>query len=146
MTPLDAAHATVHDYPGGSESLAPRMGIRPNILRNKVNHNCDTNHLSLTEADKMMTMTGDHRILQAMAQQQGYVLVPVAFDVPASDSAILELVTRVWRTNGDVGKAVDDALADGRITTRELVNIEQTISGVEQAMHTMLARIREIAQ
>lgn len=146
MNLKDSMYATVHDYPGGSESLGPRMGIVPAVLRNKVNPNSTSHHLTVIEADKMMTMTGDHCILQAMAQQQGYVLVPVAFDVPASDSAILELVTRVWRTNGDVGKAVDDALADGRITTRELVNIEQTISGVEQAMHTMLARIREIAQ
>lgn len=146
MNIKDAMHHTVHDYPGGSESLGPRMGIVPAVLRNKVNPNSTSHHLTVIEADKMMTMTGDHRILQTMAQQQGYVLVPVAFDVPASDSAILELVTRVWRTNGDVGKAVDEALADGRITPRELVNIEQTISGVEQAMHTMLARIREIAQ
>lgn len=142
MNIKDAMHHTVHDYPGGSESLGPRMGIVGGVLRNKVNPNSTSHHLTVIEADKMMTMTGDHRILQAMAQQQGYVLVPVAFDMPASDAAILELVTRVWRTNGDIGKAVDDALSDGRITTRELDNIEQTISNTEQAMHTMLARIR----
>ncbi len=146
MNVIDAAHATVHDYPGGSESIAPRLGMRPNILRNKVNPHCDTNHLTLSEADKLVSLTGDHRILQALARHHGYVLVPVAFDTPASDMAILELVTRVWRTNGDIGKAVDDALIDGHITQRELDNIQQTISNTEQAMHTMLARIKEIAQ
>lgn len=146
MTPLDAAHATVHDYPGGSESLAPRMGMRSSILRNKVNHNCETNHLTLIEADKLMTMTGDHRILEALAQQQGYVLVPVAFDAPASDSAILELVTRVWRCNGSIGAAVDNAFADGVITKHEISDIKQTIYRVEQAMHTMLKRIEGMAE
>ena len=36
MNVKDATHATVHDYPGGAESLAPRMGIKsPQVLRNK---------------------------------------------------------------------------------------------------------------
>lgn len=146
MTPLDAAHATVHDYPGGSESLAPRLGMGGSILRNKVNANINTNHLTLVDADKMMSVTGDHRILSALAQQHGYVLVPVAFDAPPSDMAILELVTCVWRHNGDVGRSVDDALADGRITKRELDTIKKSIHSVEQAMHIMLARISQIAE
>jgi len=146
MTPLDAAHATVHDYPGGSESLAPRLGMGGSILRNKVNANNNTNHLTLVDADKMMSVTGDHRILEALAQQHGYVLVPVAFDTPASDSAILELVTKVWRHNGNVGKAVDDAFADGRITKRELSAIEKTIYDLDSTLHAMLARISQIAE
>lgn len=146
MTPLDAAHATVHDYPGGSESLAPRLGMSGSILRNKVNANINTNHLTLVDADKMMSVTGDHRILEALAQQHGYVLVPVAFDTPASDLAILELVTRVWRHNGDLGQAVDNALSDGVITKHEISDINQTIHRAEQAMHTMLARIKQIAE
>jgi hypothetical protein len=116
------------------------------ILRNKVNANINTNHLTLVDADKMMSVTGDHRILEALAQHHGYVLVPVEFDTPASDSAILELVTKVWRHNGNVGKAVDDAFADGRITQRELANIEKTIYDLDSTLHAMLARISEIAQ
>lgn len=146
MTPLDAAHATVHDYPGGSESLAPRLGMSGSILRNKVNANINTNHLTLVDADKMMSVTGDHRILEALAQHHGYVLVPVEFDTPASDLAILELVTRVWRHNGDLGQAVDNALSDGVITKHEISDINQTIHRAEQAMHTMLARIKQIAE
>lgn len=146
MNIKDAAHATVHDYPGGSESLGPRMNIVPAVLRNKVNPNSTSHHLTLVEADRLMSMTGDHRILEALAQHHGYVLVPVAFDTPPSDMAILELVTHVWRHNGDVGRSVDDALADGRITKRELEYIKQSIHRVEQAMHTMLARIQQIAE
>lgn len=145
MNIKDAMHHTVHDYPGGSESLGPRMNIVAAVLRNKVNPNSTSHHLTLIEADRLMTMTGDHRILEALAQHHGYVLVPVDFDQPASDLAILELVTRVWRTNGDVGKAVDEALCDGKITSKELEHIQDTITQVEQAMHTMLARLKELA-
>jgi len=146
MNIKDAMHHTVHDYQGGSESLGPRMGIITAVLRNKVNPNSTSHHLTLIEADKMMTMTGDLRILDALARNHNHVIVPVVPDDSVSDMAILELVTSVWRRNGDVGKSVDDALADGRITKRELEDIKQSIHRVEQAMHTMLARIQQIAE
>ena len=64
MNVKDATHATVHDYPGGAESLAPRMGIKsPQVLRNKVNPATDTHHLRLDEAVRMMAVTGDYRII-----------------------------------------------------------------------------------
>ena len=146
MTPIDAAHATVHDYPGGSESLAPRIGMRSNILRNKVNHNNETNHLTLSEASKLMALTGDRRILDALAAEQDCVVVPATCNVVVSDMAVLELVAKVWMHNGDVGRAVNDALADGRITKLELEDIKQSIYRVEQAMHTMLSRITGMAE
>lgn len=33
---LDAVYRTVRAYPGGAESLAPRLGTTANVLRNKV--------------------------------------------------------------------------------------------------------------
>ncbi|WP_341772648.1 phage regulatory CII family protein, partial [Burkholderia pseudomallei] len=47
MNIIDAAYAVVHDYPGGSESLAPRLGMSAAVLRNKVNPNNATHHLGL---------------------------------------------------------------------------------------------------
>ena len=47
MNVVDAAYLAVHTYPGGSESLGPRIGMSPAVLRNKVNPNCSTHHLSL---------------------------------------------------------------------------------------------------
>ena len=59
----DAAHATIHDYPGGAASLAPRLGMVQAVLNSKVNPNTHTHHLTLAEALRVMVMTGDHRIL-----------------------------------------------------------------------------------
>ncbi len=37
MNIVDAAYHTVHDYPGGANALAPRMGIKsPAVLNSKV--------------------------------------------------------------------------------------------------------------
>ena len=146
MTPFDAAHATVHDYPGGSESLAPRLGMSGSILRNKVNANINTNHLTLVEADKMMSVTGDYRILEALAQHHGYVIVPIANADTVSDMAILELVTQVWHFVGDLGIAVDDAFTGGRISKKQVNQVSESIHVLEQAMHTLLARIDQLAE
>ena len=68
MNILDAAYNTVHDYRGGANSLASRMGIKsPAVLNSKVNPNTDTHHLSLLEASKLMALTGDYRILQSLS-------------------------------------------------------------------------------
>jgi len=65
MNTIDAAYHTVHDYPGGAEALAPRMGMSAAVLRNKVNPNNTTHHLTYAEAQRIVALTGDVRMLQA---------------------------------------------------------------------------------
>ena len=36
MNTIDASWHTVHEYPGGSEALAPRLGMSAAVLRTKV--------------------------------------------------------------------------------------------------------------
>ncbi len=98
MTPQDAFHATCHAYPGGCESLAPRLGMTPAVLRNKA----------------------------------------------PSDLAVLELVTHVWRSHGNVGAAVDAALADNRIEGPEVEQIRAAIYTHIQALQQMLTRIEAL--
>lgn len=43
MNVTDAAYVTVHQYPGGSEALTPRLGMSAAVLRGKVNPNGDSN-------------------------------------------------------------------------------------------------------
>lgn len=146
MNIKDAMHHTVHDYPGGSESLGPRMNIVPAVLRNKVNPNSTSHHLTLVEADRLMAMTGDHRILDSLADNHGYVIVPIAHADTVSDMAILEIVTQVWRFVGDLGVSVDDAFQGGRISKKQVRQVSESIHVLEQAMHTLLARIDQLAE
>lgn len=146
MNILDAFYATVHDYPGGAEALAARMGMSATILRNKANPNNTNNKPMLEDAEKAMTLTGDTRILDVLAAAQGGVFVKIDASAPASDLAVLELVTHVWRANGDVGAAVDDALADGKVERHEIVEVRTAIYRVQQAMTAMLMRLEGMAE
>lgn len=67
MNTRDAAYLTGHHYPGGVHVLAVRMGMDARELARKLNPN--TGSLSLDEAVVLMTLSGDHRILYAMADE-----------------------------------------------------------------------------
>lgn len=144
MNVADAAHAVVHDYPGGTPALAPRLGMSAAILRNKVNTNCDTHHLTLAEAVRITTLTDDPRILQAFAQETGRVALeaPTGDDAHASDMAVLELVVAVMAGQGDLGSIIHRALADGDLTPAEFSQIESAASASHQKIAALVRRLR----
>jgi len=146
MNHLDAFHQTVHSAPGGPDAIAPRMGMSAGILRNKANLHSQTNKPTLDEADRVMGITGDHTILHALAANHGYVCVKVEEGAEASDMAVLEMITLVWQTNGEVGAAVNEALADGRITGHEVERIRGAIKRAERALESVAARVEGMAE
>lgn len=133
MNIIDAAHNTVRSYPGGSESLGPRVGISPAVLRNKVNPNNDTHHLTLAEADRVMGITGDHSILHALAAAHGYLLQKVDGEGQGAGSIVAAILAMSMR-QGDLSEVVSKALEDNRISPRERRDIED-------AVHKLLSAI-----
>ncbi|GGD63181.1 phage regulatory CII family protein [Caballeronia grimmiae] len=145
MNISDAAYAVAHDYPGGCESLAPRMGMSANILRNKVNPNNTTHHLTLAEAVRMSQITGDARIAKAIAEELGYTLVETPRVEDCNDAAIVEMMGKAWETHGDVGKEICKTLDDGRVELKEVDRVESRIFTHAQVLFTLAARLRGMA-
>ena len=144
MCPHDAFHQTVHAYPGGCEALAIRLGVNAQVLRNKANPNSTTNKPSLDEVDRVMTLTGDRRVLHALAQQHGFVCVEVETG-GASDMAVLEMMAQVWSRNGDFGQTIHAALEDGRITRAEIAQIQDELAKASQSMYQLVERLGAMA-
>lgn len=154
MNVNDAAYATVHDYPGGAESLAPRLGpvddegrkrpMSPAVLNSKVNPNTNTHHLTLAEAQRIMMLTGDCRILEAQAQE----LHKVCIDVPDFEGvADLELLDGYMALVADEGKFATDfreALADGKIERREFEKLRDDVHAQQAHQMELLARIESL--
>lgn len=145
MNVHDAFFHTVYDS-GDVEALAARMGVKAGVLRNKANPNNPANVPSLRDADLAMTFTGNYAVLHALAENHGHVCVKVDADAPAGDLAVLDLVTKVWSANGNIGTAVDEALADHVVERREVAKIRTAIYRTQQAMLAMLARLEEMAE
>jgi len=122
---VDAAYHTVHDYHGGSESLGPRVGISPAVLRNKVNPNNETHHLTFAEAQRIAVMTGDFRMLKAWANEAGFLLVKAPdMGHHECDMSVLEQMAGFMVACGGFGAEIHSSLADGRVTRDEIQKVE----------------------
>lgn len=146
MNVLDAFNKTVHGFPGGAEVLAVRLGMSATILRNKANINHAANKPTLEEADRIMAITGDLSMLHALAHSHGHMCVKLEQDATASDMAILELVTKFWGAQGEVGSEIHKALDDGRIDETEVERIERAMYNTHRALAEILARVKGMAQ
>lgn len=134
MNTKDAAYHTVHDYAGGSESLGPRVGISAAVLRNKVNPNNETHHLTLAEAQRIVDITDDERILRAWAHARGLLLIK-APEGSDCDMSVLEAVVETGVAHGQWMQAIHSALADGKVDTNEV----QAIKAAKRALQTAAA-------
>ena len=146
MNARDAFHATVHGAPGGCEALAVRLGMSAAILRNKANVHHETNKPMLDDVDRVMAITGDHRVLHALAKNHGYVCVKIDESATASDMAVLELVTQMMTTHGEVGAEIYRTLADGRVDQQELVRVRAAVYGAHKSLEEVLARLDGMAE
>lgn len=139
-----AVYTTVHAA-GGSKAVAPLLGIRPGVLSNKVNPDQVRNQLTLQEALSLQQVTGDHRILKAMAWALGYVLAPIQ-NFPASDVELLTLYARWQSADGQIHHCIAAALEDEQITLQEQGVIEHRFQEATTAGLTYLHRMRGLAQ
>ncbi|UGQ45093.1 hypothetical protein LSQ66_14970 [Massilia endophytica] len=115
------------------------------ILRNKANPNNMSNRVLLEDADQVMGITGDMRVLHALAANHSHVCVKVDPAAPVSDLGLLDLVVKVMTSNGDVGAEVSAALMDGRIDAAEIEKVREAVYRSNQAMHQLLDRLEQIA-
>lgn len=140
-----AFYRTAHAYKGGTDALGPLLGMSGAVLRNKANPNNSSNKPLLADADLMMGITGNFLILHTLAANHGHVCYQVDGDVHGGDLAVLELITHLWRAHGDVGRAVDDTLADGRVDRHELAAVKEAVYKTIGCMKTMVKRLEDMA-
>ncbi len=140
MNTKDAAYHTVHDYAGGSESLGPRVGISAAVLRNKVNPNNETHHLTLAEAQRIVDITDDERILRAWAHARGLLLIK-APEGSDCDMSVLEAVVEVGVAHGQWMQTIHSALADGKVDANEVQAVKAAKRVLQTAAATATQRV-----
>lgn len=142
MNILDTLYKTAHDFAGGCEALAQRLGMSAQVLRNKVNPNNASNTASLEDADRIMAITNDHAVLHALARSHGFVCVRVDAGAAVSDMAVLEMAMQFLVASGEVGAEVYATLADGVVEPREVERVEAAVYRVNRSLSEMTARLK----
>ena len=136
MNMLDSAYNVVHDYAGGAQSLAPRMGKSPTTLAHEVSGQGSAK-LGLLDAAKITHLPGDLRILAAFAANAGQMLVPLPHVVDlASDDCMLRLADTA-KEFGELCREVACDLSDGAITDNELGRIDRECGQLMASLHAL---------
>ncbi|MFD1556009.1 phage regulatory CII family protein [Paraburkholderia silviterrae] len=146
MNILDTVHAVAHEYPGGCESLAPRLGMSAQVLRNKVNPNTDTHHVTLMNVVDMTVKTDDDRVLEAWARERGYALIKLPTPENCADGEVIELMAKTWETNGEIGKEVNRTFEDGRVERHEVIRIRDCAWTHIKVLLGLVGRIEGMAE
>ncbi|MCY0389605.1 phage regulatory CII family protein [Robbsia sp. Bb-Pol-6] len=142
----DAAYAVVHDYPGGAESLAPRLGMSSAVLRNKVNPNNTTHHVTLAEALRLSQITGSRVLIDAFATELGLIVIELPAPENCADGEVLEWMAKTWETNGDIGKEVNATFADSRVEAHEVAKIKDRVFSHIRSLFGLVGRIEGMAE
>lgn len=146
-----AVHRAALSSKLGIEGLAaamssPETKVNAAILRNQLTGN-DRHHLPIDRAEMIVDLTDSDELAHAAAQQRGGVFVKLpSSESAAGDYAVLEMITHVWRAGGEVGKAVDEALADHVVEFSEVARVRQAIYRQQQTLMAMLSRLEQMAQ
>lgn len=140
-TILDAAYHVVHDYPGGSRSLAPRLNKASTTLSHEVTATGSAK-LGLLDAVKITAFSGDMRILHAWAIEAGQMLVPLPEGVSESDECLAK-VAAAAKEFSDLVQAAATSLADGRVSDNELDRIKIEAGELFAAVHGLIRSMSE---
>lgn len=142
-----AAYNTVHEHKGGSETLGPLVGVSPAVLRNKVNVNNTTHHLTFAEARRITDMTGDFRMLKAWAHESGFLLVKAPDTCTTEcDMSVLEKMAGFMVACGSFGQEIHASLADGKVTKDEIEKVEGRAREVMTAAAEIKQRMEGMAE
>lgn len=149
-SPLDCLYNAARAYPGGIEALAVRMGIKPQVLRNKLS---PANHLhkpTYEEASKVMEYCAGAGVpdafdsLHAYAFGLGYVCVPIpSAEEDLSQEALATLAFQLTAQFGDALNASTQALSDDHLSEKELEVIEPKIRKFQRYVTAFLGRLRQ---
>lgn len=139
MDVMDAAHATAHAYPGGTEALALRLGKAAGAFRQEL-LGLPTHKLGLATAAQMVELSGDHRIIHALCAANG--LVAIAVDGVESRGDMLGMLLDQASASGDFAGAIRAALADGVITANELADVADKAMAKIASVQGLLRELR----
>lgn len=142
----DAIYHAVHDYEGGVDVLAKRMGLAQSTLQNMANPRLTSHPWSLKKFRELRDFSGDLRPVHALCEESGGVFVPTTRYADAALPELSAAVVVLAQELGDVAREVTTAAADGRIVPREAQRIHQQLFELIEAAAAMARRVDVDAQ
>lgn len=139
MNSLDAARYLMRAYPGGAESLAPRLDKTPSTMRHEV-AGFDKYKLGLLDAETMTQMAVEQHvpnalaILHSMAANCSAMVVALP-DGHSTTGATYQDLAAAAKSFADFVASAALAPADGRVTGNELRDVDRYLGALIHCAH-----------
>lgn len=139
---LDAYYHTIHDYPGGAESLAPRLS--PKKTATQLCHEArppegNAAKAGLITSAQLVALTGDKRIVHSFCAHAGGMFLPLPANlVELERGKLLPALGMLAKEFGDVIAKVSEAYADQNISDNDLRGVEKEATELMAALHHTL--------
>lgn len=143
---LSCYHA-VHDYPGGVAAVAATFGWRASTLQNKLNPTQTTHKLTAHEAQQILDLTRDGRIVDALCAPMGITWLEQArVDAPAGDLSLLERGNDLLSASTALINEIVTALGDGVIDKAEWQGIKKRAYQLQQSSSGVTETARQFQE
>lgn len=139
MNSLDAARYVMRAYPGGAESLAPRIEKSASTLRHEVAA-APGYKLGLVDAETMTQMAVEQRVpnalavLHALATNCGAMVIALPAGHTTTGATYQDLAASAHAFAEFVASAAQ-APADGRVTGNELRDVDRLLGELIHCAH-----------
>lgn len=138
----DAYYHTVHDYPGGADSLAPRMSPAksPSQLANEARPPANNQaKAGLISAAQLVELTGDKRLAISFAARCGGYFLPLpAIDLDLPPGEVMSALSRTAKEFSDLVAKVTEVSADANISDNELRSVEREATELMSALYGLM--------
>lgn len=141
MNVLDAAYHVVHDYPGGADSLAPRLNKAGGVLSAEVRGRAGAK-FGLQTAVDVTLLADDLRILHAFAGACRQMCVPLPESVCLEEDDVLQALGEASQEFADLCGEVCQDMADNQISDNELDRIDRARGELMAKLHHLGEAIR----
>lgn len=131
---LDLLHAAAVSARGGIAGVARRCGLPEQQLRNKLNPHNALKLPNIGEFVLVMEQTGNTEPLEYLCAMFGGRFATRTTECSGS---LVAAVLHAAAEQGDVVRAAEDALADGRITEQERIQIIREVSEARTALSVL---------
>lgn len=140
MNTLDAARYLMRAYPGGADSLGPRLDKSATTLRHEVAAH-GAYKLGLLDAEEMTQMALEQHvpnamaILHAMATNCGAMVIALPSGHTEAADATYQDLAAAARSFAEFVAAAAQAPADGRVTGNELRDVDRYLGALIHCAH-----------
>lgn len=141
-----ARYHLVHDFPGGSEAMAPYLDLHAGTLRRKAHPEEMDDDLTVTQAIEAMNLAKDWRLLDAIAAKCERVVIEREKQQPTGDKGLLEQFLLAEQSMGEFAADIHTALQHKKLTAADISRIKQAVQKLAthaEGMATLLDALKD---